>query len=64
MEIGGKTYTILDASHQNEKNSAGTWDAATAGNTIGTEGVFLWQSKIDLIVSTNNDSMGMSMFNA
>ena len=45
------------------KNSAGaTWDAATAGNAIGT-----WSSSfgdaID-IVASNNDGMGMSMFNA
>ena len=45
------------------KNSAGaTWDAATAGNGIGT-----WSSsfgeQIDVVVS-NNDGMGMSMFNA
>ena len=45
------------------KNSAGaTWDAATAGNAIGT-----WSSsfgdEIDVVVS-NNDGMGMSMFNA
>ena len=45
------------------KNSAGaTWDAATAGNAIGT-----WSSsfgdQID-IVASNNDGMGMSMFNA
>ena len=45
------------------KNSAGaTWDAATAGNGIGT-----WSSsfgdQIDIVVS-NNDGMGMSMFNA
>ena len=45
------------------KNSAGaTWDAATAGNAIGT-----WSSsfgeQIDIIAS-NNDGMGMSMFNA
>ena len=45
------------------KNSAGaTWDAATAGNAIGT-----WASsfgdQIDVIAS-NNDGMGMSMFNA
>ena len=45
------------------KNSAGaTWDAATAGNSIST-----WASsfgdEIDVIAS-NNDGMGMSMFNA
>ena len=63
MEIGGKTYTIRELASQEMKNSAGaTWDAATAGNAIGT-----WASsfgeQIDLIVS-NNDGMGMSMFNA
>ena len=45
------------------KNSAGaTWDAATAGNAIGT-----WSAsfgdEIDLVIS-NNDGMGMSMFTA
>ena len=45
------------------KNSAGaTWDAATAGNAIGT-----WSAsfgdQID-VVASNNDGMGMSMFNA
>ena len=45
------------------KNSAGaTWDAATAGNAINT-----WSAsfgdQIDVIAS-NNDGMGMSMFNA
>ena len=48
---------------QEMKNSAGaTWDAATAGNAIGT-----WTAsfgdQIDVVVS-NNDGMGMSMFNA
>ena len=57
MEIGGKTYTIRELASQEMKNSAGaTWDAATAGNAIGT-----WASsfgeQIDLIVS-NNDGMG------
>ena len=63
MEIGGKTYTVRELASQEMKNSAGaTWDAATAGNAVGT-----WASsfgdQIDLIVS-NNDGMGMSMFNA
>ncbi len=63
LEIGGKTYTVRELASQEMKNSAGaTWDAATAGNAIGT-----WASsfgdQIDLIVS-NNDGMGMSMFNA
>ncbi len=45
------------------KNSAGaTWDAATAGNAIGTWSSSFGES-IDVVVS-NNDGMGMSMFNA
>ena len=63
VEINGKTYTIRELASQEMKNSAGaTWDAATAGNAIGT-----WASsfgdQIDVVVS-NNDGMGMSMFNA
>ena len=63
IEIGGKTYTVRELASQEMKNSAGaTWDAATAGNAIGT-----WSSsfgdEIDIIAS-NNDGMGMSMFNA
>ncbi len=63
IEVGGKTYTIRELASQEMKNSAGaTWDAATAGNAIGT-----WASsfgdEIDVVVS-NNDGMGMSMFNA
>jgi len=63
VEIGGKTYVIRELASQEMKNSAGaTWDAATAGNAIGT-----WSSsfgdQIDVVVS-NNDGMGMSMFNA
>ena len=45
------------------KNSAGaTWDAATAGNAIGTWSADFGKD-IDVVVS-NNDGMGMSMFNA
>lgn len=63
LEINGKTYTVRELASQEMKNSAGaTWDAATAGNTIGT-----WTSsfgdQID-IVASNNDGMGMAMFNA
>ena len=63
IEIDGKTYTIRELASQEMKNSAGaTWDAATAGNAIGT-----WTAsfgdQIDVVVS-NNDGMGMSMFNA
>ena len=63
LEVNGKTYTIRELASQEMKNSAGaTWDAATAGNAIGT-----WTAsfgkQIDIVVS-NNDGMGMSMFNA
>ena len=63
LKIGGKEYTVRELASQEMKNSAGaTWDAATAGNAIGT-----WSSSfgkdID-IVASNNDGMGMSMFNA
>ena len=63
IEIDGKTYTVRELASQEMKNSAGaTWDAATAGNAIGT-----WSAsfgdQIDVVVS-NNDGMGMSMFNA
>lgn len=63
LEVDGQSYTIRELASQEMKNSAGaTWDAATAGNAIGT-----WSSsfgeEIDVVVS-NNDGMGMSMFNA
>ena len=63
LEVGGKKYVVRELASQEMKNSAGaTWDAATAGNAIGT-----WSSSfgkdIDVVVS-NNDGMGMSMFNA
>ncbi|MGO5027475.1 substrate-binding domain-containing protein [Candidatus Agathobaculum pullicola] len=63
LEVNGKTYIVRELASQEMKNSAGaTWDAATAGNAIGT-----WASsfgdQIDVIAS-NNDGMGMSMFNA
>ena len=63
IEVGGKTYVVRELASQEMKNSAGaTWDAATAGNAIGT-----WSSsfgdQID-VVASNNDGMGMSMFNA
>ena len=63
LDVDGKTYTIRELASQEMKNSAGaTWDAATAGNAIG-----IWTAsfgdQIDVVVS-NNDGMGMSMFNA
>ncbi len=63
IEVNGKTYTIRELASQEMKNSAGaTWDAATAGNAIGTWSASFGES-IDVVVS-NNDGMGMSMFNA
>ena len=58
-----KAGSVDSLASQEMKNSAGaTWDAATAGNAIGT-----WTAsfgkQIDVVVS-NNDGMGMSMFNA
>ena len=63
IEIDGTTYVVRELASQEMQNSAGaTWDAATAGNAIGT-----WASsfgdQIDVVVS-NNDGMGMAMFNA
>ena len=54
IEVGGKTYTIRELASQEMKNSAGaTWDAATAGNAIGT-----WTAsfgdQIDVVVSNND----------
>lgn len=62
LVINGTTYKVRELASQEMKNSAGaTWDAATAGNAIST-----WSSsfgdQIDIIAS-NNDGMGMSMFN-
>ena len=63
LEVDGKKYTIRELASQEMKNSAGaTWDAATAGNAIGTWSSSFGES-IDVVVS-NNDGMGMSMFNA
>ena len=63
ITIAGKEYIVRELASQEMKNSAGaTWDAATAGNTIGT-----WEAdfgdQIDVVVS-NNDGMGMAVFNA
>ena len=63
ITVDGTEYIIRELASQEMKNSSGaTWDAATAGNNIGT-----WTAsfgdQIDVVVS-NNDGMGMSMFNA
>ena len=63
IEIGGKTYIVRELASQEMKNSAGaTWDAGTAGNTIGTWSASFGE-QIDVVVS-NNDGMGMAVFNA
>ena len=63
LEVNGKSYIVRELASQEMKNSAGaTWDAATAGNAINTWSASFGDS-IDLVVS-NNDGMGMSMFNA
>ena len=63
LTIGDTTYVVRELASQEMKNSAGaTWDASTAGNAINT-----WSAsfgdQID-IVASNNDGMGMAMFNA
>ena len=63
ITIADKEYVVRELASQEMKNSAGaTWDAATAGNTIG-----IWVAdfgdQIDVVVS-NNDGMGMAIFNA
>ena len=63
LEINVTKYIVRELASQEMKNTAGaTWDAGTAGNAIGT-----WTAsfgdQID-IVASNNDGMGMSMFNA
>ena len=63
LEVGGKKFKVRELASQEMKTAAGaTWDAPTAGNAVGT-----WSSSfgedID-IVASNNDGMGMTMFNA
>ena len=63
IEVNGTTYTVRELASQEMKNSAGaTWDAATAGNAINTWSA-TFGDQIDVVVS-NNDGMGMAMFNA
>ncbi len=63
ITIGDKTFIVRELASQEMKNSAGaTWDAATAGNAIGTWSASFGE-QIDVVVS-NNDGMGMSIFNA
>ena len=63
LEIDGKTYIVRELASQEMKSSAGaTWNDGAAGNAIST-----WSAnfgdQID-VVASNNDGMGMSMFNA
>lgn len=62
LTVGDKTFKVVELRSAEMKNSAGaTWDATTAGNTAQT-----WfndlGTQIDVVVS-NNDGMGMAMFN-
>ncbi|WP_066305016.1 substrate-binding domain-containing protein [Atopobium deltae] len=62
VDVDGKSYTIRELASKEMKNNAGaTWDAATAGDAI-TAWVSSFGGQIDIVVS-NNDGMGMSMFN-
>ncbi len=46
LEVNGKKYVVRELASQEMKNSAGaTWDAATAGNAIGT-----WSSSLEIIL--------------
>ena len=63
IEVDGKTFTVRELASQEMKNSAGaTWDAGTASNAISAWASSLGDS-IDIVVS-NNDGMGMAMFNS
>ena len=63
IEIDGKTYVVRELASQEMKNNSGaTWDAPTAGNAINTWSA-AFGDQIDVVVS-NNDGMGMSIFNA
>ena len=63
IEIDGQTYVVRELASQEMKNNSGaTWDAPTAGNAINTWSA-AFGDQIDVVVS-NNDGMGMSIFNA
>ena len=63
VEVNGKKYVIRELASQEMKNSAGaTWDAGTASNAISAWASSLGDS-IDIVIS-NNDGMGMAMFNS
>ena len=63
LEVNGKKYVVRELASQEMKNSAGaTWDAGTASNAISAWASALGDS-IDIVIS-NNDGMGMAMFNS
>lgn len=63
LEVGGKKFKVRELASQEMKTAAGaTWDAPTAGNAVGTWSASFGE-EID-IVASNNDGMGMAMFNA
>nr|WP_315101203.1 substrate-binding domain-containing protein [uncultured Catonella sp.] len=63
IEAGGKKFKVRELASQEMKTAAGaTWDAPTAGNAVGTWSASFGED-ID-IVASNNDGMGMAMFNA
>ena len=63
LTVNGKEYTVRELASQEMKNSAGaTWDAGTASNAISAWASSLGDS-IDIVIS-NNDGMGMAMFNS
>ena len=63
IEVGGKKFKVRELASQEMKTAAGaTWDAPTAGNAVGTWSASFGE-QID-VVASNNDGMGMAMFNA
>ena len=63
IDVNGTTFAVRELASQEMKNSAGaTWDAGTASNAISAWASALGDS-IDIVIS-NNDGMGMAMFNS
>lgn len=63
IDVNGTTFSVRELASQEMKNSAGaTWDAGTASNAISAWASSLGDS-IDIVIS-NNDGMGMAMFNS
>ena len=63
IDVDGTSFAVRELASQEMKNSAGaTWDAGTASNAISAWASALGDS-IDIVIS-NNDGMGMAMFNS